>query len=331
MFNPASDTYYFVKNNMMLEKVEFGGDDGTGDALWRTGLSYSAYKDNSLKQSILSCYRKFTMINKKGHLYQGSRYFGRDREDDVSRDQITISLASLKVNNDIDELKELTEHLPRKISRRFNTTITTRMWMKAISGKGKYYTVMFQLLELLELIPSLGINKIIRWMFGWNKQYSQEWYCGYDPSIPFWNKVDGKWVWETKGFEWVNNGHKLNNSHKKKTEERFFYRMFDNLLFPDYALHLASWMVYTSDDTFLKKILQKLILSSTEKDNLLIQILMGNYVSMERIEEYQPLQGYRWSCRFNGSSYMYYAVDDSKLYNIIDKDILSSLKGWIID
>lgn len=327
MFNPNSETYYYVKDNMMLVDDGDWTDQGMGDALWRTGIAYITYKDQRLKDSILGCYRKFTMINKEDkYWYQASRYANRYREDDVSRDQVTVSLAALKVNGDEEELKEIVDHLPKRLSRRFKSTFVTRFWLKAITGKGNFYTFLFQLFELMELSVSFVNSKIIRWLFGWNKHYTQEWYCGYDQSIPFWTKENEEWKWIERGYHWVNNGHKLNNLYNKRLEESRLRRFADGLIFPDYATHLAAWMVYTSDDTFLKRMLQKLMLWYVEQDNLLIRLLMGGEVYNVEIEDYQPVRGYRWSVRFNGSTHKYYVEGDSMLYNPIDKDILISLK-----
>lgn len=327
MFNSKSDTRLYVENNMMLEKIEWQpNDSGKGDALWRTSLSNMAYDNALLRDGILSCFRKFTMINRTKYLYQGARYYNRYREDDVSRDQTILALSSFKVNNDTEKLKDLCEHLPSKLSRRFRSGITMRVWMKAISGKGRFYDYMFQILELIEFIPSVLWNKVIRWLMGWNKEYSQEWYCGFDKNMPFWDKQDDKWVWVTSGFWWVNNGHKLRNTYIKKLEEKPVYRFFDKIVYPEYALHLTAWMIHTSRNSWLKKFLQILAVWSAEKDNYLIRSLMNKNVPQEKIDAYKPVDGYRWSCRFNGTTYAYIQEGDNAKYNTIDKDLITAFK-----
>ena len=326
MFNPNSKTYRFIQNKMMLIKNEGwnpDGDNGKGDALWRTSLSYIAYKDSSLKEGILSCFRKFKMINKKKYWYQGSRYYDRHCEDDVSRDQTILALSSLKVNGEDEILDEITNHLPYKLSRRFVMGPTLWVWIKAITGKGKFYTYLFGLLELIEFLPSVLWDKFLRKIMGWNKEYSQEWYLGVDESMAFWSKEDGVWVWVKDCYPWVTNGQRLNSNHHKKKEENKLYSMLYAAEYPEYALHLFSWMMYCSDDTFLKKILQKLGLWLAEKNNLLVRILLGDKsVTKEEIENYKPAEGYRWSTRYNGTTYSNYLKGDDSLYNTIDKDLL---------
>ena len=263
------------------------------------------------------------MINRKGkYWYQGSRNCNRYREDDVSRDQTIMALSALKVNNDNEELKEIGNHLPFRLSRRFLMGPTLWIWIKAITGKGKIWTYLFGLFELMEFLPSVLWDKFLRKIMGWNKEYSQEWYCGYDQSIPFWTKENGEWKWIESGYHWVNNGHKMYNAYQKKKEEKWLYRTLDGMEYPEYALHLTIWMIYVSDDTFFKRILQKLAIWLAEKDNLLVRKLMTDNVTQKEINNYKPLNGYRWSSRLNGTSYFYYLKDDDALYNVIDKDLL---------
>lgn len=327
MFNPKSNTYRFVKNNMMLQKNEawqIGGDNGQGDALWRTAMAYICYERRILKTGILFCFRKFKMINKKKFWYQGARSCKRFREDDFSRDQTIMALTTLKINND-KELKEIGLKLPFRLSRRFRMGLTLWVWIRAITGKGKFYTYLFGVFELCEFLPSVLWNKFLRKIMGWNKEYSAEWYLGYDFSKGFWSYEDDKWIWKEGGCHMVNNGHKLYNAHLKKKQKNWFYRLMYTIEYPEYAMHLTAWMLYVSDDTFLKRFLQKLTVWLAEKDNLLIRLLAGVKVDKCKIEEFSSMKGYRWSVRFNGTSYTYYLKGDDTLYNTIDKDVLNCL------
>jgi len=105
MFNPLikyTHNFFDMNFKMMLQQNSSwnpDGDNGKGDALWRTGIAYIAYGEQIIKEGIVSCYRPFDMINKESKkLYQAMRCSGRHREDDVSRDQTIMSLASLKVH-----------------------------------------------------------------------------------------------------------------------------------------------------------------------------------------------------------------------------------------
>lgn len=324
MFNSNSDTYRFVKQNMMLQKNadwDFNGDNGKGDALWRTAVSYIAYGSNTLKDGILQCFRKFTMINKKKYWYQGSRAFDRYREDDVSRDQTILALSALKVRGDDEELKEIGKHLPYKLSRRFSMGPGMWFWIKAITTNKSSWHYVYQFVEALSFVPSVWLTKAIRLLLGLRKEYSQEWYMSVDHSIGFWS-VDGKWVVNDDWY-WVNNGQRLYSNHQHKTKKNFIYRFLQNLIYPDYALHLTSWMLYTSKDSLIKRILQKHAVWLTEKDNLLIRKLNGKKLDPSNISKYKPMNGFRWSSRLNKTSYFRYLDGDDATYNAIDKDILT--------
>jgi len=330
MFNPLvknTDTYFDMEGKMMLEQNEswnIDGDNGRGDALWRTGLAYISYGEEIIKQGIMSCYRPFEMINKKGKkIYQASRCSARYREDDVSRDQTIISLAALKVNGNDCELEELVSHLPFRLSRRFIMGPTMWCWLKAITGSKKYNTI-FAMLEIIEFVISIAMSKVIRLILKTNKVHSQEEDLTIDDSKGFWYfNQKNKWIWlEEKG---VNNGRKMYGEYKKKLYDNKFYKFLDNIIYPDYALHLTGWMVYTMRDGFWKKILQKLLLWAADKNNLLIKLQSGKKIEYSEIENIKTTRGYKWSRRLDGTNYTYELSGDDVLYNNINKDVLIAL------
>ena len=108
--------YFVEKDKMMLSKDppwKIDGGDGKGDALWRTSLAYMTWKLPDMKEGILGCFRKFDMIGLDKYWYQASRYTGRYKEDDVSRDQTLLAFSALKVNGDQEELNEILNHLEK--------------------------------------------------------------------------------------------------------------------------------------------------------------------------------------------------------------------------
>jgi hypothetical protein len=111
-----------------------------------------------------------------------------------------------------------------------------------------------------------------------------------------------------------------------KKDKNIFYKILRNLDYPTYALHLTSWMVYFMKDTAIKRFLQKLIRFESEDSNLLLKLLSGVDIDKKTIDEYKPMWQFRWSVRFNGTCYERYLKGDDALYNVIDKDILISLK-----
>ena len=325
MFNQDSNTYRFFdkKLKMMFEKPEpwQGTDIGKADACLRTSMSYMAYGDEILKEGVLSCFTKIQDGDK--YYYQGSRCYPRFGEEDMSRDQTIIALASLKFNN-VKELNDIGLHLRFRLSKRFIMTPALWIWIRMLC-KGGIYKTLFGLMELIELLPSVLWNKFIRWCLGYDKQYDMDWYCDVDPNTGLWHNWDGKgWVYDEKSDQ--NNGYKLYNLHMKRLDEHLLVKLFDGTEFPEYAAHLASWMIYFMKDGFLKKILKKIIIWDVEKQNYLLRMLMDVDVDKSVIDNYKSKWTFRWSNRFNGTCYTYNLKDESSVYNVIDKDILYSVK-----
>lgn len=286
--------YFDEDTNMMLQQNPHWnpeGDNGKGDALWRTALAYITWQEPSMKQGILDCFRKFTMINKDGkYWYQAMRHTGRHREDDVSRDQTILAFASLKVNGDQDELNELLDHFPYKISRRFTQTPTMWFWLKDLRGsRWAGYISLF--LALIETTVSVTLNKLYESILGLKEIHQDD----YD--------------------------HRL--YYKKKENWNRFQLFVDKIMWPGYAQHLMHWHVYTSSDNFIKRILEKLLLSYTEKGNLLFRLLCRDKtVTLEDINNYKPMNNWRWSIRMDGSSSSECSFNYDLSANQMDKDIL---------
>jgi len=325
MFNSnIQNTHHFIKNKMMLKQNEIwnlDGDYGIGDALWRTSVAYIAYKNSMLKEGILQCFRKFTMINYKNkHWYQASRAYNRYREDDVSRDQIILALAALKINGDDTEVTEIGNNLPVKLSRRFRMGLGMRLWVKAISTNKSKWHYAFQFIEIIELFANAVWNKVIRRLLSQHKEYKQDWYIDVDYSIGWWNQND-EWIVNDNAY-WVNNGHRLLSRHQHRKDTNKVYWLLDRIQYPEYALFLTAWLVYTSKNSCLKKILQKLGRWIAEDDNLLMRKLFGKEISNKDLQKYKPMNNFRWSTRLNGTMMFRLLKDDDSLFNTLDKDIL---------
>jgi len=330
MFSLNKDLWRFfdIDKKMMLEKPlnwENQNSNHEGDALWRTGISYIAYKEPIMKEGILECYRKYNMINKGDkYWYQAMRCTGRYREDDVSRDQTIMSLSALAINGDMDEFKNIVAHLPYTLSRRFKMTPGMWLWLKAVATKKKFYVILFGIFLTIEHLVSTILTKFVSRILKVNKEYSADEMMNVDDSTGFWFKRDNvKWVWLTdKG---VSDCKKMHGAYKKKLDENKFLNFLDMIRHPAYAIHLAAWMVYCIPDGFWKKTLNKIIWWSTEKQNLLIKKLVGKTVTQEEIEAWKPTYGFRWSSRWDGTGYADLLEGEDAIYNVIDKDILLAL------
>lgn len=330
MFNPlVKHTVRYFDNDlkMMLDRDEAwntNGNDGKGDALWRTGLAYIAYKEQIIKEGILSCYRPFEMINKEGKkLYQAMRCSGRYKEDDVSRDQTTMSLAALKVNGDEFELKDIVDHLPYRLSRRFKMGISMKCWVKSLGGS-EVYNTLYGIFQTIEFTISNLLTKLIRLILGTTKIYSQEEYLAVDDSKGFWHQdLKGEWHWlEEKG---VNNSKKLWGNYKRKLYKNKFYRILDKMKYPEFAIHLTGWQIYTMRDGFWKKLLQKLLLWAADKDNLLVKLQCGKNVDYSEIENMKATRNFRWQHRWDGTCYTYELDEREAEFNDINRDVLISI------
>jgi hypothetical protein len=329
MFNTTSKTYrFFDINKKMMFQTPEGWENpkniGEADACHRTSMSYISYGDKILKEGILSCFTKVEKPNGK-YYYQGARCYPRYGENDMSRDQTIMALASLKFNGDEKELKEIGRHLRFRLSKRFLMGPTLWVWIRMATSKSKWWTNLFGIFELIEFVPGILWNKLLYKMLGY-KDRDSLWYMDVDPNTGLWHNWDGKgWVYDEKSD--ANNGYKLYAITEKAKSESWFRKFLSSTDYPTYALHLTSWLVYFMEDCMLKKWLTGLIKWSVEKENLLLKLLSGQEVQDSQIDIYKPMKSNRWSDRFNGTCYQEYLKNDDSIYNVIDKDMLIKIKN----
>ncbi len=114
-------TYYYFENGMMRDRIADHGDN-----LWRTSLAYIAYGDTSLRNGMLQCAE--WIDNDHVQFYRSVEY----RENDVSRDQITMFLAAMVFNN--QDVKKYAKGIKWKISNKYKLTLDMWLWIHAIAG-----------------------------------------------------------------------------------------------------------------------------------------------------------------------------------------------------
>ncbi len=284
--------FYDKRSKMMLkqkEKWEHG--NGQGDALWRTSLAYICYPNQKqLKKGITNCFREFNMIGKKKTYIQACRCNPRYREDDVSRDQIIMALASLKINKDHNELKNIVKHLPYKLSRRFSMTPTMYMWTQALLDK-KIYSFWFQLFMIFELMFAVPLSAIARILTKSNRK--------------------NRWYKDTRLI-----------THPA-------YKIYKFIKYPDFSLHLAAWQFFTVEHlSLLSPILKFFIKMGTEKNNYLVRLLVGANVNVKDVINYTPRNKWRWEMRLNGEHTIKKVTDNALIYNAIDKHILFAILDY---
>jgi len=311
-----SKKFFDTKTKMMCEhawewaKKEGAMNVGEGDALWRTGLAYIAWKEPLMKEGILECYRPFgENYHFKNKMYQASRHTGRYGEDDVSRDQTIMSLAALKVNGDLEELDEIASHLPYRLSRRFVMGPGMWAWVKTLTCNKhiKLYTNITCGLGLIEKSIAIGLNKLIAPI------------CGFKRNV-------------IKNNDYTSRVH-----YDLKEKWNGFQKQLSRAYYPGFAFHLACWEIFTLPEDYnplLRKLYTKLMLSYCEKENYLCRLLLGDKtVTWEEVENYNPREGFRWQAYLDGSWSNYNGEksqewkDKYLKWNQMDKDCLITI--WL--
>jgi len=310
----TSKKYFDTRTKMMCEHPwewamkEGKLNCGEGDALWRTGLAYITWKEEMMKEGILDCYRLVPAgPHFKKPFYQAMRHTGRWDEDDVTRDQVIMSLASLKVNDDIYSLNEIASKLPYRLSRKYKMTPDMWAWVKTFTftRHKKLYTNLCCIFQIIEKFVAFNFNKIIAKL------------CGY--------KRDS-----IKNNDYTSRVHyDIKQTHNK------FQLQLARAYYPGFAFHLACWQIYTlpqNQNTFLRRVLTKMMLNYCEKENYLCRILLGDKtVTWEEVEGYESREGFRWQAYLDGSWPNYNGEksqewkDKYLQYNQLDKDCLITL------
>lgn len=280
----TSKKYFDTKTKMMCEvpwewaMKEGKLNVGEGDALWRTGLAYITWKDPLMKEGILECYRKVPAGSHfRRPFYQAMRHTGRLDEDDVTRDQVIMSLAALHVNGDYAELAEISGKLPYRLSRKYRMTPGLWSWCKLFSGtKWKKSHVNFMsAMGVFEKSLSFSINFIIAKVNGYKR-----------------NSIK-------------NNDYTSRVHYDIKEKHNKFQKLLAKAYYPGFAFHLACWTYYTMPSDYnpiLKKLWRRMMLSYCETENYLCRILLGDKtVTREQVENYKPREGFRWQAYLDGS------------------------------
>jgi len=288
----SEDKKMIMINNFQEWKKD---DHGERDSLWRSGISYITYGTTNILNGLLLAYRL-----KDNGKYQASRCNHLIDEDDVSRDQIILSIAALKIRNR-PELYDIARNLPYKLSNRYNMTPNLWLWLRGITGS-KISDYLNQLYMVFELTINILLNKFIKSQIK-PIEYSQD-------ELEYRLKHYGE--------------EKIRSEMLNTKWKRFLWK----IEFPGYGLHLSMWMVYVSRNSFLKKILQKLILIDADSNNLLAKILCGENVTNDEIQNYKPMEEWRWSQRMTDLTRTRIVPDNNIGNYSLDKDILTTMNNF---
>lgn len=257
-----------------------------GDALWRTSLAYIAYPtQKEIKEGILSCF-----VKGSDGFYQAHRATGKGA-DTVSRDQVLMALVALKVNGDIEELRDIASHLRFKLSKEHKFTLGLWVWTKWLGSGGRACLALCQTLFFFQLLMMYLWNGALSFIIG-SKATSQK-----DLAM---------------------------------SEAPAWKRRINKVVVPSYAVHLAAWQVYVLPDGLVKKILSKFIVSLADSSNYLIHIMMGKEVNKRFVDKYLPMSDFRWQRNLDdglweGSPYILPPGEAS--FNALDVDVLARVKN----
>lgn len=270
---------------------------GEYDTLFRSGLAYIAYGDEDIKQGILNCFRPY-IIGEERDLsktkYQASRASNRFGEDDVSRDQIILALAALEYNGDIEEVKEITNRLPFRVSKRFLMTPTMWFWVKYLGTREQKWKNAFAFMQTLEHLIQIPMTKVLRWLTGATK----------DIPLP----------------------HDKNS--KLPYKKGLWYKLYTTIGYPEYGLHFAAWQYYTVHfGGILGKLNRGLMKWQMQDRNLLLRILLdGRKPTVEEIEAVEPTNTFIWQRRLDVAIAWIYKLKPERFeFNNLEVDIIRKL------
>jgi len=295
-FRPEDGLFYHSKYPWERGDIHFKEFRGEYDALWRSGLGYIAYGDEQTKQGIINCFRPYIIgenrvISKTK--YQASRASNRFGEDDVSRDQVIMALAALEFNGDLEELKEIAGRLPFRLSRRFLMTPTMWFWVKYLATREEKWKRRFAFMQTLEHAINIPVTKFLRWLSGANKPidlpHDQHSKVPYKRGIRF-------WLYKTLGY-------------------------------PEYGLHFAAWQYYTVPfDGILGGINRSLMRWQMQDSNLLLKLLIGDWIDMRDVHQVKATNTFIWQRRSDvATAWVYELTPEQAEFNNLEVDVLEAV------
>lgn len=295
-FRAEDGLFYHPKYPWEHHDLEFKEFRGEFDALWRSGLAYIAYGDEEIKKGIINCFRPYIIGEQRDqskYKYQASRASNRFGEDDVSRDQVIMALASLEFNGDIRDVKEIASRLSFRLSRRFLMTPTMWFWVKYLATRKRGWMLAFAFMQTLEHSINIPITKFLRFLAGARKPMP----------LP-------------------------HNQHTELPYKKGWrYKLYKTLGYPEYGLHFAAWQQYVVPfGGILGWINKGLMKWQMEDSNLLLRLLVGEWIDAREIMDVKPTNTFIWQRRsdFN-TAWIYELKPEQYEYNNLEVDILETV------
>ena len=327
-YDPVTQTtfaYVDVENKMMLIKNHSwnpGGNGNKGDALGRSKYAFFLYEDPQFVEGAKNCWKKIECDPdyeecKWDYYYQGYRYPTPEYyTKDFSRDHTINTFCLMKLAGEDEWAKEVASHLRWVIaSKHVNSkgkqfshshTIGLWGWLKGLFA-GKWWGMpLFFLLDFIETIFYILLNKFCYLVGGISKEYHQD---DYD---------------------------KDTMSRQKQTKWKQFWA---KATFPVYALNLSAWKLYINEISlksrygkFMNRLLQIMSYPLIGRHHYLHKLMFNvGKVSKSDVLGYKSMIGGRWSTPLNEINDRDVHIIKSEEWleaNVIDKDLL--VKFWNI-
>jgi hypothetical protein len=242
-------------------------DQGRGDSLSGNTDMYFCYDDPRFVDSS----KDMWYWDRRGK-YVGQRHTLVSPEDHpMSRDHYHSTLSTLKMYFDrtgdwtaMEKIKEITDNTGYIISKMARRGFGLAWWSKAIQGK-KFYQTIWHIDAIIQAVLwYLPIHFILGAIVKFDTEVDQE-------------------DWKP----WPQ-GERLQDLPKWK-------QVSEDVMYPSYALQMVGWKLYVLDNHWLKKLHQIVYRPMVGKTNYVQKMLLGMKVPREKIEQFKPMKGGRWS------------------------------------
>ena len=284
MLDPAyQKSFWYFENGMLMENLGWG-DNGKGDAIGRNAFAYICWPNAFfLKESILKCIK----LRDDGfiQIYRYPNWGG----DTISRDHVGAIVVAFYINRDWEELDNVLNNLPWRLSRKYSQTVDFWLWHRSLKYRSFWLAQIFYLINVLFFIFTIPWNFFVRKILRIKKIKNLE---------------DAKFIhFPAKSWKW--------RLHKT------LYRHF--------ALFLLAWQIKILPKSWLKWLLQKLLL--LESNNAVISAVLGRPITKEQRESFEPITSFIWSRRLDTADdiLLRYMSDDESRFNDLNRGMLDYL------
>jgi len=307
----ATESAYFVdqEHKMMLGQNPSwkpDGENGKGDAIGRSWVSYYTYGDYRFIEGIEKCWVKTprkTWIGRllKGkYYYQGYRYPVRFTDEiGISRDHTIGTAIAYKIAGKTDkEMWEWVKHIKFRLSPFALQTIDMWLWNRVISGR-KFWSIFYYPIVWC-------VTAFTAW---WNLKIQKK--TGIGPHFEV---------------------HQKDFKHMQNKDKPLIINKVCKMLYPTYAMGWTAWQFRLLPDGWWKRQLQKQMRRIVPIHNYAIRLILDDKtVTQEDVDSYKSMAGGRWSGNlnvwWNDRSLYIITPDDNILLsaNVMDVDYLKKL------